>query len=51
MARTKPQFRAEFKREAAPLAQGPGVSKTQVAKEPGIELDEPPRQHGGSSKA
>jgi transposase len=36
MARTRRQFSAEFKREAAQLAQRPGVSKTQVAKELGV---------------
>ena len=36
-ARTRRQFSAEFKREAAQLAQRPGVSKTQVAKELGVD--------------
>jgi transposase len=36
MARTRRQFSAEFKREVAQLAQRPGVSKTQVAKELGV---------------
>jgi transposase len=36
-ARTRRQFSAEFKREAAHLAQRPGVSKAQVAKELGVD--------------